>query len=112
MELEKNLTNWKSIEAKIVAKALTDEAFRTRLEQDPAETIETEFNCKLGANIKFKVKEEDAPGEITIMLPRLPESDMTEKLTDAEVDNIVAAGNIGIAVGVVTTDIVLVKAIV
>ncbi len=112
MELEKNLTNWKSIEAKIIAKALTDEAFRTRLEQDPNETIENEFNCKLGDNIKFTVKEEDAPGEITIMIPRLPEDQMNEKLTDAEVDNIVAAGNIGIAVGVVTTDIVLVKAIV
>ena len=31
--------------------------------------------------------------------------------TDREIDDIVAAGNIGIAVGIVTTDIVLVKGI-
>ena len=37
--------------------------------------------------------------------------EMGEQLTDREIDDIVAAGNIGIAVGIVTTDIVLVKGI-
>ena len=48
---------------------------------------------------------------MTILLPKLPTKEMGEQLTDREIDDIVAAGNIGIAVGIVTTDIVLVKGI-
>ena len=59
----------------------------------------------------FRVREEENPGEMTILLPKLPKKEMGEQLTDREIDDIVAAGNIGIAVGIVTTDIVLVKGI-
>ena len=103
-KIEENLVKWKEIEAKVIARALTDEAFRTRLEQDPRETIETELQCKVSG-------EEENPGEMTILLPKLPKKEMGEQLTDREIDDIVAAGNIGIAVGIVTTDIVLVKGI-
>ena len=96
---------------KVIARALTDEAFRTRLEQDPRETIETELQCKVSGDVTFKVREEENPGEMTILLPKLPKKEMGEQLTDREIDDIVAAGNIGIAVGIVTTDIVLVKGI-
>ena len=95
----------------MIARALTDEAFRTRLEQDPRETIETEFQCKVSGDVTFRVREEENPGEMTILLPKLPKKEMGEQLTDREIDDIVAAGNIGIAVGIVTTDIVLVKGI-
>lgn len=111
-KLEENLTEWKKIEAQIVARALMDEAFRTRLEQDPLETIETELHCKVAGGMKFQVKEEDEPGVMTIMLPKTPEHEVSEKLSDQEIDSVVAAGNIGISVGCITTDIVLVKAIV
>ena len=89
----------------MIARALTDEAFRTRLEQDPRETIETEFQCKVSGDVTFRVREEENPGEMTILLPKLPKKEMGEQLTDREIDDIVAAGNIGIAVGIVTTDI-------
>ena len=110
-KIEENLVKWKEIEAKVIARALTDEAFRTRLEQDPRETIETELQCKVSGDVTFKVREEENPGEMTILLPQLPKQEMGEQLTDREIDDIVAAGNIGIAVGIVTTDIVLVKGI-
>ena len=110
-KIEENLAKWKEIEAKVIARALTDEAFRTRLEQDPHETIETELQCKVSGDVTFKVREEENPGEMTILLPKLPKKEMGEQLTDREIDDIVAAGNIGIAVGIVTTDIVLVKGI-
>ena len=110
-KIEENLVKWKEIEAKVIARALTDEAFRTRLEQDPRETIETELQCKVSGDVTFKVREEENPGDMTILLPKLPKKEMGEQLTDREIDDIVAAGNIGIAVGIVTTDIVLVKGI-
>ena len=110
-KIEENLAKWKEIEAKVIARALTDEAFRTRLEQDPRETIETELQCKVSGDVTFKVREEENPGEMTILLAKLPKKEMGEQLTDREIDDIVAAGNIGIAVGIVTTDIVLVKGI-
>ena len=99
------------LKKEVIARALTDEAFRTRLEQDPRETIETELQCKVSGDVTFKVREEENPGEMTILLPKLPKKEMGEQLTDREIDDIVAAGNIGIAVGIVTTDIVLVKGI-
>ena len=55
----------------MIARALTDEAFRTRLEQDPRETIETEFQCKVSGDVTFRVREEENPGEMTILLPKL-----------------------------------------
>ena len=100
-KIEENLVKWKEIEAKVIARALTDEAFRTRLEQDPRETIETELQCKVSGDVTFKVREEENPGEMTILLPKLPKKEMGEQLTDREIDDIVAAGNIGIAVGIV-----------
>ena len=100
-KIEENLAKWKEIEAKVIARALTDEAFRTRLEQDPRETIETEFQCKVSGDVTFRVREEENPGEMTILLPKLPKKEMGEQLTDREIDDIVAAGNIGIAVGIV-----------
>ena len=100
-KIEENLVKWKEIEAKVIARALIDEAFRTRLEQDPRETIETELQCKVSGDVTFKVREEENPGEMTILLPKLPKKEMGEQLTDREIDDIVAAGNIGIAVGIV-----------
>ena len=111
-KIEENLVKWKEIEAKVIARALTDEAFRTRLEQDPRETIETELQWKISGDVTFKVREEENPGEMTILLPKLPKKETGEQLSDREIDDIVAAGNIGISVGIVTTDIVLVKGIV
>ncbi len=111
-KIEENLMKWKEVEAKVIARALADEAFRTRLEQDPRETIETELQCKISGDVTFKVREEENPGEMTILLPKLPKKEVGEQLSDREIDDIVAAGNIGISVGIVTTDIVLVKGIV
>lgn len=110
-KIEEGMVAWKSIEAKVVAKAIVDEAFRTRLEQDPKECIEEEFGCKVCGDVTIKVAEESKEGEFTIMLPKIPKIEMSEKLTDQEIDDIVAAGNIGIAVSIVTSDIVLVTAI-
>lgn len=79
-KIEENLAKWKEIEAKVIARALTDEAFRTRLEQDPRETIETEFQCKVSGDVTFRVCEEENPGEMTILLPKLPKKEMGEQL--------------------------------
>lgn len=62
-KIEENLVKWKEIEAKVIARALIDEAFRTRLEQDPRETIETELRARSAATLHSRCARRRIPAK-------------------------------------------------
>ena len=62
----------KDIEARIIAKAWKDEAYKQKLISNPKAVFEQEFNIQFPAEIKVEVKEEN-PTSLYFVLPIRPE---------------------------------------
>ncbi len=86
------------LEKKIITKALKDPAFKKRLLASPKEAIkeafqdEKKFNHDALSQIHIHLYQEKE-GEITLVIPYNKEQN--KSLSDREIENLFAAGNVG-----------------
>jgi hypothetical protein len=92
----------KAIEAKIVARAWQDDAFRKKFIADPKGQFEEKLGTKLADTLTISVHEEDA-NSLHFVIPMKPAGDLTE-LSDQDLER-VAGGT-----DVVTTAMTVVAA--
>jgi hypothetical protein len=67
----------------IVAKAMKDEAFRTKLLKDPKGAIQNEFGVQFPPNVKVQVHQNSST-VINLVLPAVPEMSNDRALSDEE----------------------------
>ena len=102
-ETKEQVSKWKDIEAKLIAKAIEDTDFRKALLDDPKAAIEKEFNSSVPEGLSIKVVEEE-PNTLTLMLPQQIAGE-GDTLSDEQLEavsggglgcNIVSSGFVGV----------------
>ena len=102
-ETKDQVSKWKDIEAKLIAKAIEDTDFRKALLDDPKAAIEKEFNSAVPEGLSIKVVEEE-PNTLTIMLPQQIAGE-GDTLSDEQLEavsgggfgcNVVSSGFVGV----------------
>ena len=72
MVVQDQLT-WKELEAQLIARAWTDEAFTEELRRHPKATIEREMGQRLPADVNVRVLDEPA-NTLYLVIPAKPDS--------------------------------------
>jgi Nitrile hydratase, alpha chain len=72
MVVQDQLT-WKELEAQLIARAWTDEAFAEELRRHPKATIEREMGQRLPADVNVRVLDEPA-NTLYLVIPAKPDS--------------------------------------
>jgi hypothetical protein len=86
--LQKAATSRKLIEAEILARAWTDEAFRGKLEADPAAALaEAGFPSPEGRTVQVIP---ETPGALTLVIPPAPA--FSAEASDAELESVAGGG--------------------
>lgn len=79
--------------AKIIEKAMHDAAFRSRLLNNPKETVEIETGVRLPADLTITALEEH-PGKIYVVLPAIgiAVTEESEELTEVDLNRVEGGG--------------------
>lgn len=82
----------KDLEAKIIAKAWTDEAFRRKFLADPKAQFEEHLGTRLPETLQISAYQEDADS-LHFVIPERPKGDLDE-LSDEDLEKV--AGGLGV----------------
>jgi len=105
-DLANAVAKLKDLEAKVVTRALEDDAFRSKLLKNPKAAVAELAGKALPDGLLVKAQEE-APNTLTIILPKSPsKAKAGGKLSDAALDKVAGGGGIFDCIGSVIADFV------